>query len=144
MTPNAPTWGEVEEFLKVDGWRRLAPSERGGSQAGHVFFEKTLDDDRVLQTHISYSRDKRPSPGRFRAILREQLEVSREEFWEALRSGDPVDRPAQVEEDQPVEHEAWVVAVLAAEMHMSADEIQALDVDEARDLVHRYWARPRE
>lgn len=140
MTAAAPSWGEIEEFLKIDGWRQL-PS---AGHSTHVFFEKVLDDGRVLQTHVSHSRDKRPSPGRFSVILREQIEVSREQFWTALRSGEAVDRPAAAETEHPVEHEAWVVAVLAGQLHMSADEIEALDRDTARQLVYDFWARPRD
>lgn len=126
--------------MKVDGWRQLPSSGR----SSHIFFEKALDDGRVLQTHVSHSRDERPSPGRFSAILREQLEVSRQEFWNALRTGERVDRPVAAEGEQPVEHEAWVVAVLAGELHMTAEEIEALDPDDARQRVHDFWARPRD
>lgn len=140
MTAAAPTWGELEDFLKIDGWRQLPSSGR----SSHVFFEKALDDGRLLQTHVSHSRDKRPSPGRFSLILREQIEVSREGFWKALGSGEPVERPAATEAGQPVEHEAWVVAVLAGQLHMTAEEIRALDPDDARQLEHDFWARPRD
>lgn len=140
MTAAAPTWGELEQFLKIDGWRQLPASGR----SAHVFFEKALDDGRILQTHVSQSRDKRPSPGRFSLILREQIEVSREEFWKTLGRGEPVDRPAANEAEQAVEHEAWVVAVLAGQLHMTAEEIEALEPDAARQLVHDFWARPRD
>ncbi len=139
MTAAAPTWGEIEQFLKVDGWRKLPAS----GHSSHVFFEKLLDDGRVLQTPVSHSRYNRPSPGRFGVILRDQIEISRYELWKALESGEPVDRPVAIEAEKPVEHEAWVVAVLANQLHMSADEIEALDRDDAHQLVHDFWARPR-
>lgn len=119
MTPDAPTWGEIEKFLQVDRWTRVAPASRGGSTQRHIFFEKLLDSGELLQTHISHSRGGRPSPGRFTLILRNQIKVSRTEFWQAVRSGEPVGRPVPVEEGQ-AEHEAWVVAVLAGELHMTA------------------------
>jgi hypothetical protein len=144
MTPNAPTWGELEKFLGVDKWTQLAPGSRGGSSEDHVFFEKVLPDGRLLQTHISHSRRGRPSAGRFAAILRYQLEVSREQFWTALRNGEPVDRPAVLEEPELVEHEAWVVAVLARELHMTAAQIAALSVDDAKQRVLDHWSRPTE
>jgi len=140
VTAAAPSWGEIEEFLKIDGWRQLPSAGR----SSHVFFEKVLDDGRVLQTHVSHSRDKRPSPGRFSVMLREQIEISREQFWTALTSGEAVDRPAAAEAEHPVEHEAWVVAVLAGQLHMSAGEIEVLDHDAARQLVYDFWARPRD
>ncbi len=142
MTPNAPTWGELEKFLGVDRWVRLPAGSRGGRSEDHIFFEKILPDGRVLQTHISHSRRGRPSAGRFAAILRGQLEVSREQFWAALQKGEPVDRPAVLEESDLVEHEAWVVAVLARELHMTAERIAALGIDDAKRRVLDHWSRP--
>jgi hypothetical protein len=142
MTPDAPTWGEIEKFLQLDGWRRLPASSRGGPSEKHIFFEKLLDSGELLQTHISHSRRGGPSPGRFGLILREQIKVSRAEFWQALASSEPVGRPAPVEEGQQVEHEAWVMTVLAGELHMTAEQIKELDIDQAKQLVMEHWSRP--
>jgi hypothetical protein len=142
MTPDAPTWGEIEKFLQADRWRRLPPSSRGGSSENHIFFEKLLDSGELLQTHISHSRRGGPSPGRFGLILREQIKVSRAEFWQALSCGEPVGRPAPIEGEQQVEHEAWVMAVLAGELHMTAEQIKELDIEEAKQLVTEHWSRP--
>jgi hypothetical protein len=141
MTPDAPTWGEMEKFLQADRWTRLPASSRGGSGQRHIFFEKLLTSDELLQTHISHSRRGGPSPGRFGVVLREQIKVSRAQFWEALRSGEPVPRPAPVDSDRLLEHEAWVLAVLTGELHMTAEQIETLDADQARQLVLDHWAR---
>jgi hypothetical protein len=141
LTPTAPTWGDVERFLAADGWRQVKGGERGGRRSRHLFYEKTLDDGRVLQTHISHSRQKTLSPGRFSAVLRHQLEVSREQFWECIRAQRPVDRPTELEEGL-LEHEAWVVAVLVGELHMTAEQIAALTEEEAQGLVQEHWSRP--
>jgi hypothetical protein len=138
VTAAAPTWGEIEAFVRIDGWTKLPGRGR------HLFYEKLLPDGRTLQTHVSHSRDKRPSPGRFSEILRYQLEVSKTAFWEALASGRPVERPVPVEEPTGVEHEAWVVAVLVGQLHMSPDEIAKLTVDDAKQLVYEHWSRPRD
>jgi hypothetical protein len=142
VTPTSPGWADVEKFLGVDGWRRIAAGERGGRRQAHIFFEKLLPDGRLLQTHISHDRSKKISPGRFATILREQLEVSRADFWEAIRSGEPVARPVETEE-APVEHDARLIAVLVGELHMSAAEIEGLSEGEAVRLVHDHWARTR-
>lgn len=137
----APTWGEVEEFLRIDGWRKITKRERGGTRSRHVFFEKVLDDGRVLQTHISQSRQKTMSPGRFGSVIREQLEVSREQFWEAISSKSPVERPTEVDE-RPVEHEAWVVRVLVGELHVTPKDVAALSPEEGQKLVEDHWSKP--
>jgi hypothetical protein len=141
LTPTAPTWGDVEDFLDADGWRQVEKGERGGSRSRHVFYEKTLADGRVLQSHISHSRQKTLSPGRFGSVLRHQLEVSREQFWECIRAQRPIDRPVELEEG-PVEHEAWVVAVLVGELHMTFEQIAALSEEEGQKLVGEHWSRP--
>jgi hypothetical protein len=143
VTPASPSWADVERFLGIDGWRQIAASERGGRRQAHIFFEKLLADGRLLQTHISHDRSKKISPGRFGTILREQLEVSRADFWEAIRSGEPVARPVGTEE-ATVEHDAWVFAVLVGELHMSAEELEGLSEEEAVRLVHEHWARRRQ
>jgi hypothetical protein len=83
------------------------------------------------------------SAGRFGAILREQLEVSRAEFWEAIRSGEPVNRPVAVDEEQTVEHGPWVIEVLVGKLYMGPEEIENLSEQEAIDLVHEFWPRGR-
>ena len=144
MTPNAPTWGEVEQFYEADGWRPVQGGERTGGRQRHIFYEKVLPDGRVLQSHISHAREKTMSAGRFSAILRYELEVSKDEFWDCLRTGQPVDRPVSLDEPEVVEHEAWVLAVLAGELHMPAEEIERLSKDEAQALVLEHWSRPRD
>lgn len=143
MTPTSPTWGDVEQFLAADGWRQLPGSARGGKRQSHIFFEKQLADGRTLQAHISHDRSNTMSPGRFGSVLRWELEVSKDEFWEAIRSGEPVDRPVVLDEEAVVEHPAWVMVVLAGPLHMSADEIAVLTEAEAVDLVQGYWSRQR-
>lgn len=143
MTQASPSWADVERFLGVDGWRQIPVGERGGRRQTHIFFEKLLPDGRLLQTHISHDRSKSISPGRFGTILREQLEVSRADFREAIRSGEPVERPVETGDETPIEHGAWVIAILVGELHMSAGEIESLSEAEAVELVHKHWARER-
>ena len=82
------------------------------------------------------------SPGRFKAILRDQLRVSEEQFWETLRTGKAVQRPTELE-DAPPEHEPWVLRVLIDELHMSPEELEALSPEEAKRRVHRHWSEAR-
>lgn len=80
-----PTWAQVERFCQIDGWREIRRSD-------HVFFERVLPDGTLLRTHRSFASRKTMSPGRFKAILRHQLEVTEEQFWQALATRRPVDR----------------------------------------------------
>jgi hypothetical protein len=143
LTPSSPTWDDIRSFLDADGWREIEAGARGGPRSRHVFYEKVLDDGRVLQTHVSHAAHKSVSAGRFGAILRYQLEVSREDFWECIRKRKPVDRPVEVQVG-PKEHEAWIVAKLFGELHLSPDELEALSPEEAQKLVEEHWSKPNQ
>ncbi|HZE04464.1 MAG TPA: hypothetical protein VE127_04520, partial [Solirubrobacteraceae bacterium] len=105
-------------------------------------FEKLLADGRLLKTHISHDRHAVVSAGRFSSILTHQIEVNRQEFWEAIRTGDPVSRPVPTDPVEAVELPGWVVKVLVEDLHMEADQIAELDPEEAKRLVQEFWTRP--
>lgn len=134
--PREPSWDEVEAFARADRWRH-------NRESGHAQWEKLLPGGVLLQLPMSRGGDKTMSPGRFRQILRDQLKVTREQFWDAIRTGEPVDRSAPTEEPT-VQHPVWVMSVLVNDLHMSAAEIEALSPEEAEALVHEHWGRPSE
>jgi hypothetical protein len=130
-----PTWGEIERFCRIDGWREKR-------RTGHVFFEKVLADGTVLRTHRSFAGDKTMSPGR-KAILRNQLQVSEADFWAALETGEPVARPSEPPAAEAL-LPAYLVRVLKDELHMSEPEIAALSAEESQRLVHERWSQPEQ
>lgn len=127
-----PTWGEIERFCRIDGWQ-------ASRRTDHVFFEKTLADGTVLRTHRSFAGSKTMSLGRFKAILRNQLRVSEEDFWRALETGEPVVRPSEPLEAEPG-LPAWLVRVLTMELRLSESEIAELTSAEAERLVYEHWS----
>jgi hypothetical protein len=131
-----PTWGEIEQFCRIDGWHE-------SRQTDHVFFEKTLGDGTVLRTHRSFASGKTMSAGRFQAILRDQLRVSAKGFWRALETGHEVARPSEPPAADPG-LPAYLVRVLKAELHLGEAEIASLALSEAERLVHEHWSQPKE
>ncbi len=75
--------------------------------------------------------------------MREQIEVSRAEFWQAIQSGEPVERPVKTDDELAVEHEPWVIPVLVGELQMAPEEIEKLTDQDAIDLVHKHWSGER-
>jgi hypothetical protein len=128
-----PTWDEIERFCRADGWREVRRSK-------HVFFEKVLADGTVLRTHRSFAGGKTMSPGRFKAILRSQLRVGEDDFWAALESGEPADRPSAPPEAAEPTLPAYLVRVLKGELHLTEDEIAALSPEEAKRRVDDHWS----
>ncbi|MGH2467378.1 MAG: hypothetical protein ACRDGL_06575, partial [Candidatus Limnocylindrales bacterium] len=112
-------------FLRHDGW----DEDRA---TGHDFFEKTLADGEILRTHASRSGLKTMSPGRFRAILSDQLRLSQAEFWDVLRTGRPARRPSPAPEPAPRSLPLWLAQAIEREVGLTREEIAELDEIEAR------------
>lgn len=129
-----PTWDEIEAFCRADGWQQVRATD-------HVFFRKVLESGQVLETHRSFSGGKSMSQSRFSLILRTQLRVNRQDFWEAIRTGQPVERPSTPPEGAPPTHEAWVVFGLR-QHGITDEEINRMTADEARARLHQLWAQP--
>lgn len=71
-----PTHRDLKKFCDNDGWD---PKRR----TDHWRYIKRLPDGRALRTKVSFGSGEVGDPGLFAAILREQLQVSSEEFWRA-------------------------------------------------------------
>ena len=128
----APSWDEIEEFCRIDEWVFVRSTD-------HTFWQKVLPSDEVLETHVSFVGNKTMSPGRFGAILREQLRATKAEVWTALQTKKPVDRPSPLDDDPVVTHEGWVVMGLLNQ-GIRQEEIEALSPDEARALLVEKWS----
>jgi hypothetical protein len=131
-----PSWDEFREFLKHDGWTEVRAT-------GHDFFEKTLPDGEILRTHASRSGAKTMSPGRFKAILADQLKLNETEFWEVQRSRTPATRPSPAPEPAPRSLPAWLADALEREAGLEGERIAELDEDTALTLLLEARTRPR-
>lgn len=132
--PN-PVWGHIDAFCEADGW------DRDRDDTGHYFWSKILRDGTVLHTHRSMDAGKEIRPNVFAQILRRQLRVSKEQFWQVISTGEPVVRPGDLDEPPP-EYEGWVVVQLLANGY-TEDEIRQMTPDEARNLVYEQWSTPK-
>ena len=135
MTPShpAPTWGHIDAFCAADGWDQVRETD-------HVHWEKVLPTGETLQTHRSMAANKPIRSNIFGVILREQLRVNREQFWTAIETGTPVDRPVKLEEAPP-EYQAWVVFSLA-KFGYDEDRVRQMTPEEAEALLQELWSRP--
>lgn len=123
-----PSWDEIERFCRIDGWTHVRSTD-------HEFWQRVLPSGEVSETHTSFASRKTMSQGRFAAILRSQLQVSRREFWNALQTGQAVERPSAEIEEGPRAHEAWVV--IGLKHHGVVDDgIAGLSREEAVALLH--------
>lgn len=134
-----PRLAELTRFCEIDGWEALQRA-RGGA-GDHRRYRKVLADGTVLRTRVSHGAGEIGDAGLWKRIWRDQLGLETEEaFWEALRTGRPVERGAAVA-DPPVGPSlpGWVVAGLLTAGRSEA-EIRGLAADEATRLLHELWA----
>jgi hypothetical protein len=132
-----PSWDEFREFLKHDDW----DEDRA---TGHDFFEKSLTDGEILRTHASRSGSKTMSPGRFKAILSDQLRLSEAEFWEVLRTRTPALRPSPAPEPAPTSLPLWLAQALEREVGLTREQIVELDAIDARQRLDEARSRPKD
>ena len=130
-----PSWDEFREFLRHDNWQE-------DRATGHDFFEKTLPDGEILRTHASRSGSKTMSPGRFKAILSDQLLLSEAEFWGVLRTNTPAPRPSPAPEPAPGSSPLWLALTLEREVGLTREQIAKLDEDQARRLLDEARSQP--
>ena len=132
-----PSWDEILEFLTFDRWIE-------DRVTGHDFFEKVLPNGEILQTHASRSGSRTISPGRFKAILSDQLRVSEAGFWEVLQTRKPATRPSPAPEPAPASLPLWIAQALEREVGLGREQIAELDESDARALINAVRSRSRE
>jgi hypothetical protein len=119
-----------ERFCLIEGWalRHRADGSRRGSH--HVNYEFALLDGRILFTRISHPPDRTTYGAALWAhILRDQLEVTNDEFWECVSDGILPNRgiPAHISEAIPLA----VIRTLINEAHIPEPEVKAMSKDQA-------------
>ncbi|MGH2969600.1 MAG: hypothetical protein ACRDK0_11125 [Solirubrobacteraceae bacterium] len=132
-----PRFGDIERFCRIDGWQQ--DTSVGGSRQRHIRYEKQVTGQAALRTQVSHDRSSTPSPGRWKAILRNQLKITEEQFWEALRSGDPVDRTPPPPPPTPTPVVDWVREGLRR-AGLRDEQIDALEDVEAQQELYRLWS----
>lgn len=135
-----PTWGDIRRFCQVDGWEPTHHG-RGRKRRDHDRYTKTLPDGSVLRTKASHGNDEIGDPALVSHILRDQLRVSHEEFWNAVDHGIPPDRSGETESPAHAEpaHQLpdWLAVNLAVLVGLSDEEIGRLNERDAMEM----WVR---
>lgn len=126
-----------ETFCTTEGWneRKRATGKRG---THHVNYELPLPDGRILYTRISHLVN-RTDYGRslWLHILRDQLEVSTDEFWNCVNKQVLPDRgqPRGATETIPL----GVIRTLIQEARIPEAEVLAMTKAEAIARMTRFY-----
>lgn len=138
-----PRWSDLRRFCEIDGWEARGRT-RGGT-GDHYRYRKLLPGGRILRTKASHGSDEIGDPRLWHRILRHQLELeSEDEFWEALRSGEPVPRAAG-EPSPPTGPSipTWVVSGLLR-AGVEEAQIRTMSPELAQQRLEHLWSQPPE
>jgi hypothetical protein len=136
------TFGDLKAFVEHDGWTEEPNLARGRARTGdHWRYRKELPDGTSLRTKVSHSLRDEIGIDLFKYIVRDQLRVTEDRFWEVVRGG------ATGVTEAPPPHAAtipgWLVQRLILTVGLRDDELRAMTVEEAHAAWEAYKAQPK-
>lgn len=137
MSWPTPTRKDHEAFCAAEGWQRVRDA-RGRAGTHHVTYELALPDGRILRTRISHPVDRSGyGASLWSHILRDQLQVTQEEFWACVRENR---RPGRGAPELPAGSlPADLVHLLITRVGLSQIEVAAMSKDQAVARLQQYW-----
>lgn len=137
------TFRDLRQFVIDDGWTEEPNFARGRRRTGdHRRYFRYLPDGTRLRTKVSHDERAEIGEDLFHRILRDQLRVTEERFWEVVRG-----RPTGDSEVAPPAGEAipgWLVTRLLSTVGLTETEVVQMTPEEARAAWLDYQRRPRD
>lgn len=135
----AASRSDHDSFCVREGWS-LVRGASGQPGTHHRTYELVLDDGRILRTRISKPVSKDTyARSTWAHILRNQLDVTADEFWACAKSGQI---PVRGKRSLPqTSLPLYLVNVLTDDVGMSPSEISNLELSEAEQVVAAHWSK---
>lgn len=139
---NAGTRADHNRFCLTEKWD-VVRDARGRAVSHHVTYELQLFDGRVLRTRISRPADKTTyGPTLWKAILRDQLDVTEGEFWACVRNGRIPERGQDAEVPPKAALPAGLVYQLIHVAMVPEAQVRGLTLEEALAAMNAHWSEP--
>jgi hypothetical protein len=137
----APTRADHQRFCEIDGWTEKKTVS--GKHRDHYRYEKDISGGNVLYTRISHPPDKSTyGAGMWATILRTQLQVTEEEFWDCVQNGVLPDRgTTDIQDERPEQKPAWMIAELLKAGFPQAD-VRIWTFERAEAELTAYRSKP--
>jgi hypothetical protein len=136
------TFGDLKTFVERGGWVVEPNLTRGRARTGdHWRYRKNLMDGTSLRTKVSHGLRDDIGIDLFKHILRDQLQVTEEHFWDVVRgrAAPVVDVPPPPAETVP----GWLVQQLLLTVGLPEDAVRAMTRAEAHAAWNDYRTRPK-
>ena len=136
-----PTYAELRRFVEVEGWDNL-DGARPGRVGDHFRYTFTTPSGDRLYTRVSHGRGQIQDRDLFAHILRTQLKVSAEVFWEAVDRGISPRRPrtGSRETDEPA-LDAKLARNLITKVGLATEQLVGMTQDEAVHLWNEWLTK---
>ncbi|MGP9722956.1 cytotoxic translational repressor of toxin-antitoxin stability system [Corynebacterium sp. AOP40-9SA-29] len=133
----SPNRKDHRTFCITELWSEVRNAR--GRTSHHLTFELSLPDGRVLRTRISHPPGRKTyGDSMWGHILRDQLEVTQEEFWRCVKDGILPDRGRAVAPENSVP--AGVVGQLLAH-GVPENEIRGMSREQAIARLNDIWSQ---
>jgi hypothetical protein len=140
---NAGTRVDHNKLCLDEEWTLLREAQ-GREVRHHVTYELNVLDGRILRTRVSRPV-KKVTYGvvLWRAILREQLCVTEDEFWACVKGKVKPDRGGGNVEPPPQALPASLVHQLIHEAGVPEEQIATMTLKEAVEAMNAHWSEPK-
>lgn len=131
------TRDDHESFCKIEHWKPVL-NALGQKVRHHANYELALHDGRILRTRISRPVDRTTyGASLWGAILKDQLEVTVDQFWACVKDGSLPDRgtPEVPQNALPLE----LVILLTRTAKIPEETVAAMTKEEAVKAMNDFW-----
>lgn len=137
------TFRDLRQYVINDGWTEEPNLARGRRRTGdHRRYFRDLPDGTRLRTKVSHDERAEIGEDLFHRILRDQLRVTEERFWEVVRGRSTGESEVTPPEVEPIP--GWLVTRLLFRVGLSETEVAQMTAEEAHAAWLDYQTRPRE
>ena len=134
------TFEDLKTFVEHEGWTEEPNLARGRARSGdHWRYRKDLPNGMSLRTKVSHSLHDEIGIDLFKHILRDQLRVTEDRFWDVVRG-----RATEVNQAPPPQAATipgWLVQRLIFSAGLRDEEVRAMTADQAREAWEAYKAQ---
>lgn len=135
----APDRERHDDFCAFEGWL-LVHGSTGKPVQHHRTYELVIPSGDILRTRISKPVDRTTySASMWAAILRDQLKVTNDEFWDCVQNKVLPDRGGAVSEPNPKALPLHVLNELVDRVGMKPEDAIKLSLEEALERMNKYW-----
>lgn len=135
----APDRERHDDFCVIEQWE-IVHGSTGKPVKHHRTYELVIPSGEILRTRISQPVDRTTySASMWSAILRDQLRVTNDEFWDCVQHKVLPDRGESPTESNPKALPLHLLNELIERVGLTPDEAIKLTLEEALQRMNEYW-----